>query len=146
MLEHPDAKHGPDLAALMSSAEAGAVLRVRVLEHANGAATVALGSQRLRIPMAPLATGTELPLRIHARDVAIATRRPSYLSIRNVLAARILRIEREIGLNVDVVLEVAGQHLRARITADAREELGLAPGQEVHALIKSTALESELLG
>jgi len=41
-----------------------------------------------------------------------------------------------------VLLEVDGQHLRSRITRDALEELALAPGQSVFALIKSVALES----
>lgn len=136
----------PDLAPFTGGAEAGAVLRVRVTEHSNGIATLTLGSERLRVPMPALAVGTDLPLRIHARDVAIATRRPSHLSIRNVLAGRILRIERETALNADVVIDVAGQHLRSRITLDALDELGLAPDQEVFALIKSVALESDLLG
>ena len=42
--------------------------------------------------------------------------------------------------------DLDGQHLRARITIDALDELHLTPGQEAYALIKSIALESELLG
>ena len=57
------------------------------------------------------------PIRIHARDVAIATVRPEKLSIRNVLAARILAIEAGANLNVELLLDVDGEHLRARITA-----------------------------
>ena len=135
----------PDLAPFTSGDAAGAVLRVRAVSHADGVATLALGDEMLRVPMAALAAGTELPLRIHARDVALATRRPTHLSIRNVLAARILRIERTTGPNTDVVLDVAGQHLRARITSDAATELELAEGQDVFALIKSVALENTLL-
>jgi molybdate transport system ATP-binding protein len=136
----------PDLVPFTGGTEAGAVLRVRVAAHANGIATLALGTERLRAPMPALPIGTDMPLRIHARDVALATRRPSHLSIRNVLAGRILRIERETTLNVDIVVDVAGQHLRSRITLDALDELGLVPGQEVFALVKSIALESSLLG
>jgi molybdate transport system ATP-binding protein len=88
--------------------------------------------------------GTIRPLRIHARDVAIATVRPEKLSIRNVLAARILAIETGANLNVELLLDVDGEHLRARITADALEELELATGQQVFALVKSVALESSL--
>jgi len=58
------------------------------------------------------------------------------------LEARILRIDADEPINVDVLLEVDGQHLRSRITRDALEELALVPGQPVFALIKSVALES----
>jgi molybdate transport system ATP-binding protein len=83
-------------------------------------------------------------IRIHARDVAIAAVRPQRLSIRNVLVARILSIEVGAGLNVELLLDVDGEHVRSRITRDALDELGLAVGQEVFALIKSVALESSL--
>jgi len=91
------------------------------------------------------APGTPLRIRIHARDVALATERPRGLSIRNVLQARILRIDVDESEHADVLLEVDGQHLRSRITRDALDELGLAAGQPVFALIKSVALESTSL-
>ena len=47
-------------------------------------------------------------------------------------------------MNVELLLDVDGEHLRARITRDALEELDLAVGRDVFALIKSVALESSL--
>jgi molybdopterin-binding protein len=47
-------------------------------------------------------------------------------------------------LNVELLLDVDGEHIRSRITRDALDELGLAVGQEVFALVKSVALESSL--
>ena len=76
--------------------------------------------------------------------MALATVRPQHLSIRNVLDARILRIESGPGLNVELLLDVDGAHLRSRITRDAFDDLELAEGQRVFALIKSVALESSL--
>ncbi len=81
--------------------------------------------------------GADLRIRIHARDVALATERPHGLSIRNVLPARILRIDLDDTINAEVLLDVDGQHLRSRITRDAVEDLKLAPDQHVFALIKS---------
>ena len=69
-----------------------------------------------------------------------------HLSIRNVLAAKILRIEPSATGNVELLLDVEGEHLRSRITRDACDELGLQVDQCVFALIKSVALESTLLG
>jgi molybdate transport system ATP-binding protein len=70
--------------------------------------------------------------------------RPEKLSIRNVLVGRIRVIEPGLNMNVELLLDVDGEHLRARITRDALEELELSPGREVFALVKSVALESSL--
>jgi molybdate transport system ATP-binding protein len=133
-----------DLGAFTGGLEAGVVLRSQVTAYDNGVATLRIGTQQLRVPMASARVGTIRPLRIHARDVAIATVRPEKLSIRNVLVARILAIEAGANLNVELLLNVDGEHLRARITADALEELELSVGQQVFALVKSVALESSL--
>ena len=70
--------------------------------------------------------------------------RPEKLSIRNVLLGSIKLIEIGNNMSVELLLYVDGEHLRARITRDALEELELAVGREVFALIKSVALESSL--
>ena len=75
---------------------------------------------------------------------AVATVRPQQLSIRNVLGARILAIEEGSNMSVELLLDVDGKHLRARITRDALDELDLAVGKEVYALVKSVALEGSL--
>jgi molybdate transport system ATP-binding protein len=133
-----------DLGAFTGGLEAGVVLRVEVVAYDDGIATLRVGTQQLRVPMAGVQVGARRPIRIHARDVAIATVRPEKLSIRNVLTARILTIETGANFNVELLLDVDGEHLRARITRDALEELELAAGQSVFALVKSVALESSL--
>ena len=133
-----------DLGAFTGGLEAGVVLRAQVTAYEDGIATLLVGTQPLRVPMAAVPEGAIRPVRIHARDVAIATVRPEKLSIRNVLSSRILAIETGTELNVELLLDVDGEHLRARITKDALEELDLAPGQQVFALVKTVALESSL--
>jgi molybdate transport system ATP-binding protein len=71
--------------------------------------------------------------------------RPQRLSIRNVLAGRVMRIDVDETIYVEVLLDVGGQHLRARITRDALEELRLKTGQTVFALIKSAVLDDPFL-
>ena len=133
-----------DLGSFTSGLDAGVVLRTLVTAYDNGVATLRVGAQQLRVPMAAAAVGTARQIRIHARDVAIATLRPLKLSIRNVLVARILKIDDGANLNVELLLDVDGEHVRSRITRDALDELALATGQQVFALIKSVALESSL--
>jgi len=134
-----------DLDDLGGAQDAGAVLHVRVESGRGEAAALRLKEQVLHVPAARAAPGTPLRIRIHARDVALGTERPRGLSIRNVLQARILRIDADEPTHADVLLEVDGQHLRSRITREALEELGLAVGKPVFALIKSVALESTSL-
>ena len=135
-----------DLEPYTGGLEGGTVLRTRVAEHRDGVATLVVGGERLRVPMSDAPIGAVRPIRIHARDVAIATERPRNLSIRNVLTAKILRIEPSATGNVDLLLDIEGEHLRSRITRDACDELELKTDQYVFALIKSVALESTLLG
>lgn len=136
-----------DLWTFTGEREAGAVLKTKVIEAREGIATLTLGEQTLRVPMRAPSIGAEMRIRINARDVAVATARPQRLSIRNVLRARLLRIDVDpAGVYVELLLDVDGQHLRARITRDALAELELEVGQDIFALIKSVALESTLLG
>jgi molybdate transport system ATP-binding protein len=135
-----------DLATLTGGRDAGAVLEVRVEPGRAGFAALRLREHVLHVPM-PVApeTGAPLRIRIHARDVALALERPQRLSIRNVLPARVLRVDVDDAVHAEVLLEVDGQRLRSRITCDALEDLALEPGRAVFALIKSVALESTLL-
>ena len=93
--------------------------------------------------MERLSPGDSVRLRIRARDVAIATERPRGLSIRNVLAGRIETLAREPGTgSVEARIELKEDHLCARLTLAAVEELGLEVGQEVFALVKSVSFDS----
>ena len=131
---------------LSGGEEPGVVLQTQIAGHRDGIAALSLGTQTVYVPIRKAQVGAPLRLRIHARDVAIATVRPERLSIRNVLDAKILEIDLNASVYVELLLAVDQQHLRARITRDAYDDLALSPGQRVFALIKSVALESTLLG
>ena len=135
-----------DLWTYTGGRDAGAVLAVRVESERDGIATLRLREQALQVPMRAAPVGRALRIRIHARDVAVATARPHAISIRNVLDAQVVRVDLDASVYAELLLGVDGQHLRASITRDALDELGLRPGQPVYALIKSVALESTLLG
>src|SRR5690606_36967235 len=65
-----------DLWPVTGRLEAGTLIEAVVDRAEAGMASLALGAQRLRVPLADAKTGTKIRLRIHARDVAIATARP----------------------------------------------------------------------
>lgn len=108
--------------------------------------TVDLHGASLTLPMVErLPVGGAVRLRIRARDVAIATQPPQGLSIRNVLSGRLIDIavSKDSG-SVDVLVDVSGVHVRARLTLASVEELGLTEGMDVYALIKSISFEARL--
>ena len=66
-----------------------------------------------------------------------ARRRPLAISARNRLRGRISRLSVD-GLMAEVQLRIGDQELVAMITRSSAERLGLAVGDEVFAVIKST--------
>jgi molybdate transport system ATP-binding protein len=134
-----------DLWPLTGRLEAGSILEAVVVWHAKSMTQLLVDGQVLRIPQIATGEGKTIRLRVHARDVAIATERPSHLSIRNVLTARLQKIDLDETVYAELLLDLGVQTLRARITREALEELKLAPGQTVFALIKSVVLDEPLL-
>lgn len=130
-----------DLWPVTGRLEAGTLVEAVVEQAGGGMASLALGAQRLRVPLASTPVGTTIRLRIHARDVAIATQKPNAISIRNVLDAEVLAVDFDGPVHVELLLDVDGRHLRSRITREAYDELGIRVGSRVFALIKSVAFE-----
>jgi molybdate transport system ATP-binding protein len=91
----------------------------------------------------------ERPVRalINATDVALARRRPSETSIRTVLEARIAAIDEDEGPLALVQLDLkGGGRIVSALTRLSADELELAVGAEVFALVKSVALDERELG
>ena len=137
-----------DLAPLTGRFEAGALLNGTVgqTDEKFALTTINLGQQTLSVPALALPQGQQIRLRIRARDVALATKEPSGISIRNILRATITQIASEPDTAfAEIRLDVDGQPLRARITRASLHDLGLAQGNPVLVLIKSIAMDRRLL-
>jgi molybdate transport system ATP-binding protein len=132
----------PDFARLTELDDPGLVLEARVSAHGDGLTIATLGSGELRLPEVGASPGETIRLRVHPRDVILATTEPEGISIRNRLRAEIIAVEPHEDGQVTVRLGLGEQLLAARITRRASEDLGLAPGQTVFALIKSVALDA----
>jgi molybdate transport system ATP-binding protein len=137
-----------DLEGVQGHFEAGAVLRGRVMaqDAALHLTRIDLGCATLEVPEIGLDPGAEVRLRVRARDVSLARNRPEGLSIRNILNARVLAVVPEPDTAfAEVLLDLGGQNLRARITRAAVLDLQLAAGQDVVALVKSVAFDRQAL-
>ncbi len=93
----------------------------------------------------PAPTGQRIQIQVLARDVIVATAPPLGLSVRNVVAARVVSVKPDVGRAVLVELDIGrSATLLARITARASEELGLAADKQVWALIKAVSLRGHV--
>lgn len=95
------------------------------------------GGLSLVLPWA-LEAGSEIGLGVPAHEILLATREPSELSARNVIAGSVTRVERQPGealVHID-----AGEHLVAKLTPGAATRLALEAGRRVYVIIKAHAL------
>ena len=134
----------PELQRLVGAGESGAVVTARLEAHdeTDGLSHLKFANQRLIVPRLAAAPGSELRLRIRARDVSLALARPQQLSIQNVLPARIPAIQPIDDAHVDIELD-AGALLRARVTNRAVRDLSLAVGLPVFALVKAVSVDRQ---
>lgn len=131
-----------DIAQLAGVDEPGAILEARTLHHTDALTVAAIGDHEIRLPGTEAEPGATIRLRVAPRDVILALEPPRAISIRNCLPATVRAVERSPDGQVLVRIEVAGQPLAARVTAEAASELGFREGQAVFALIKTMALQN----
>jgi molybdate transport system ATP-binding protein len=137
-----------DLETATGRFEAGVVLTARVAAHDATYRLTYLDhhGQAIAMPLVDVAIGSHVRLRVRARDVALATRRPEAISVRNILAGTVVDIAEEAETAfAEALIDIGGARLRARITRHAVADLTLAPGTPVFALIKSIAFDRRVL-
>jgi len=96
---------------------------------------------RLRVQASAAEEQSHIRLRVLARDVSVALDDPARISIQNHLKVVINQLHELPGNRL--LLSTAlrdGQTLLIEITPWSAQQLGLQPGQQVYALIKSVAL------
>lgn len=136
-----DVLSDPEAMPLLGVREAGSILRATVVEHlGDGLTRLSAGPGHLELPGISAAVGEQVRLRILATDVMLSTVKPVGLSARNVLPVRIGSLQSGRGPGIAAVLLLGDQRLLARVTSRSCEELGLAPGQEIYAILKATAV------
>ena len=122
----------PDLPWLREAVGLGSVFDARRRADASrpraGRARPSTAARCSR-PIATLATGTTVRVRIPAREVILATREPEGLSLHNVLSGTVSAIHADPGFDTVIVqIAVGGVLLLAEVTRDAIERLGIGVG------------------
>jgi molybdate transport system ATP-binding protein len=127
--------------------DAGAVLSCTVLGHLGARGLTRLGlagapGLELLVPLLALPAGGALRVRVNAAEVILATTMPSGISVQNILPARVAALVGDAATASTLVeLRLGTAPFLARVTPDAVTRLGLVPGCEVLALIKSVSVQ-----
>lgn len=138
----------PTLLGTAGDEEIGTLLAAEVRSHdpADGLSELQCGSQCLFVPeLSAQAPGDRVYVHVRARDVILALQAPaSQTSALNHLVGVVVGVHPvENGYAVDVILDIEGQRLDARITRRSTNRLNPQPGQTMHAVIKSLALAEQ---
>ncbi|WP_027058013.1 molybdenum ABC transporter ATP-binding protein [Mesorhizobium loti] len=132
-----------DLLPTEERGEGGAVLDTKVLGHDEVYGMTVLGSAagEIRVPRLAIATGALVRIRIRARDVMIATVKPTGLSALNILPGTVVAISPGEGPAVEIGISCNGATVLARITEQSRHVLKLQLGGKVFAVIKTVSFD-----
>ena len=133
----------PELGGAAGLFEGGAVIDAKVAgqDTRYDLATLAFDGGTLTVTNLDALVGEPVRVRIRARDVSIALDAPRRISIQNVLRGRVANIGPARNGVVDLSVAVGAVMLRSRVTQRAAEQLALAPGLDVYAMIKAVSLD-----
>ena len=123
--------------------EAESIVQGRIAAHdeAFGLTFVEFSGGRFQVVHKNLPVGKPVRLRILARDVSLTLQRQSDTSILNIFAGAVDAIVDDDAASRCVVrLRVGDDLLLAQITRKSATSLGLEPGRDVFAQVKSVAL------
>ena len=121
--------------------EAGALITARVIgHHDDGLTELAATGIPLFLPRLGHTIGTVLRVRIAAHDVILSRARPHGLSALNILPGRVHELRSGAGPGVIVAIDTPAGRILARITRRSALALDLAPGVDVHAIVKSVSV------
>lgn len=124
--------------------DAGALVECRVAAHdvARQLTRLEGAGATFWVPLLDTAEGSACRIRVPAREVILAGKAPDSISLHNVIPGIVRRIAADpVRRTVAVEIGLPSGALLARVTPDAVARLGLAPGENVLALIKSTSIE-----
>jgi molybdate transport system ATP-binding protein len=127
--------------------EVAAMLPATLVAHlADGLSELATAAGPLFLPKVDAAPGSRIKVRIMAHDVLLSRSRPEGLSAQNILPGTVARIIAGEGPGVMVHVSVGSDEILARVTRRAAEAMALAPGDHVHAILKTLSVARDQVG
>ena len=143
-----DLASDPELSPLIGRYEAGSVLACVIEDHdqTNALTRLCVGKHALSVPIIDAGIGSEVRVRLRARDVALALSEPEDTSIANRIPGVITELVSRDGPYIDAGIDIGAGIVRSLLTRASVERLGLQPGMSVWALTRVVALDSRSVG
>lgn len=138
----------PEMQGLSGRFEAGTILNATVTSHDHDLLMTRIDVDGLpfEMPFMDAPVGYPVRLRVRARDVTLAVKRPEGISTRNIHEGRVIKLMPEQGTAfAEVLVDLGPANVQARITRAAVADLGLVEGSVVYALIKSVSFDRRAL-
>ncbi len=123
-------------------ADAGAVINTTLISHDEKyhLSRLAFSGGEITVSWIDLPVGSQIRIRIHAKDVSLTLEPPGLTSILNILPGTVEAMEIHGRGRMLLRLDIGGAALLARITRKSQHHLGLEVGTKVYAQVKSVAL------
>jgi len=136
----------PELRAVLGPELVGAVVvgRVESTDPATGLAQIRVGHSVITASGGGFGNGQAVRLQVLARDLILATHRPTGLSVRNEIDGTVRAIADDGPEAVLVEIDIGGPVLLARVTRPAASDLALEPGRVIWVLVKATSLRGHV--
>jgi molybdate transport system ATP-binding protein len=137
-----------ELSPAVASDQASALIAAEVLAHdaRSDITTLRCAAGTLQTTRLDVAVGAKVRLRVRARDVLLASRKPEGLSALNIFEGTVRDVSAHETPAVDLTIDCNGLLIPARITRKSFQALDLAPGRPVHIIMKAVTLDSYKLG
>ena len=138
-----DVMNRPDLMRSAGDGNAGSVIPVEVrdIDPEYGLATLSFDSGAFQVAAPGLHPGEKLRIRVRARDVSLATKRPQDVSVLNVFEGTVISVSASGQPQADVEVDVGGTVIWSQITRKSLDELKIQPGSTVFAMVKAVAID-----
>ena len=115
---------------------------VKEIDEGFGLSRLESGGAIFSVSGTSLEPGTNVRLRIAAHDVSLTLEKQTGTSIQNIFPVTVQEIEAENASQCLIKVSLAGNPILSRITRKSIQELGIEPGKEMYAQIKTVAVLS----
>ena len=135
-----------DLFPLTGRFDAGGVIAAEVVAHdtRDHITDLRFDGGRLAVPLTNAPIGSNIRIRVRARDVVLATGVVENLSANNMLEGIITDMREDAGTFVDVQVACGTALFMSRVTHRSVRRLGLAIGRKVVVIVKSITIDSHV--
>ena len=104
-------------------------------------ATIGIGDQNVEIARGEAKDGAKVYIRLWARDIILAHKKPEAISARNMISGQVDKLTDLANGHVLVDVIVEGQNVSALVLSQTANEMKIAPRLPIYVIFKSASIE-----